>query len=198
MTRPALIWGAVLLGLALPVLLAGLSPYLAFRQPIYILAGFAGILGFALMPLQPLLAGHTMPGLSVLGARRLHRWIGISLLACVILHVAGLWITSPPDVIDVLLFRSPAPFSLWGVVAMWAIFAAGVLALMRARLRLPWRVWRRGHASLASVAVGATVVHAVLIEGAMEPASKYALAAVVLGITLKVLIDLRIWARKRG
>ena len=29
----------------------------------------------------------------------------------VVIHVAGLWITSPPDMIDALLFTSPTPFS---------------------------------------------------------------------------------------
>ena len=48
----------------------------------------------------------------------------------VIVHVAGLWLTSPPDVIDVLLFRSPTPFSAWGAIAMWAVFAAALWAAL--------------------------------------------------------------------
>lgn len=196
MRRPVLVWGAFLAALAVPVLAAGFSPYLAFRQPIYVLAGFAGIVGLALMPLQPLLATRRLPWFSAPGARRLHRWIGVSLLICVVLHVVGLWITSPPDVVDVLLFRSPAPFSIWGVIAMWSIFAAALLALMRARLRLPWYLWRRGHGMLATLAVVSTVVHALLIEGAMETYSKYVLSILAVGITFKTMIDLRIWARK--
>lgn len=196
MGRPFWIWVVLLCTLALPVIAAGFSPYLAFRQPIYIAAGFAGIIGLALMPLQPLLAAGVLPGLTPLAGRKLHRWVGVTLLICVILHVVGLWITSPPDVVDVLLFRSPAPFSLWGAIAMWAIFAAALLALARARLRLPWHIWRRCHAALATLAVCTTVVHAVLIEGAMEVVSKYLLAAIAVGVTLKTLFDLRIWARK--
>ena len=196
MRRPFVVWSALLVALSVPILAAGFSPYLAFRQPIYILAGFAGIVGLALMPLQPLLAARRLPGLSTPGARQLHRWVGMSLLVCVVLHVVGLWITSPPDVVDVLLFRSPAPFSIWGVIAMWSIFAAALLALMRARLRLPWHLWRRGHAMLASLAVVSTIVHALLIEGAMEGVTKAALCVFVLAVTLKTMIDLKIWARK--
>lgn len=196
MRRPVVVWGALLAVLIVPILAAGFSPYLEFRQPVYILAGFAGIVGLALMPLQPLLAGRRLPGLSVMAAGRVHRVVGVSLLACVVLHVVGLWITSPPDVVDVLLFRSPAPFSIWGVVAMWSLFAAALLALMRARLRLPWRVWRRGHAALATLAVVSTGVHALLIEGAMEGVTKAVLCIFGLGVTLKTMIDLRIWARK--
>lgn len=51
-----------------------------------------------------------------------------------ILHVVGLWVTSPPDVIDALLFWSPTPFSFCGVVAMWAVFASALMAPSPARL----------------------------------------------------------------
>jgi hypothetical protein len=45
------------------------------------------------------------------------------LVVAVVVHVGGLWITSPPDMIDALLLTSPTPFSAFGVIAMWAIFA---------------------------------------------------------------------------
>ena len=66
----------------------------------------------------------------------------------VVVHVGGLWITSPPDMIDALLFTSPTPFSPFGVIAMWAIFAVAVLAAFRRRLGL--RTWRIAHMSLAA------------------------------------------------
>ena len=64
------------------------------------------------------------------------------LVVAVVIHVAALWITSPPDVVDALLFASPTPFSAWGVIAMWAVFAAALLAALRRRLRLRPRTWR--------------------------------------------------------
>ena len=70
-----------------------------------------------------------------------------------LIHVGGLWITSPPDVIDALLFASPTPFSAWGVIAMWAIFVAALLAAFRRRLRLRPRTWRIAHSSAAAVVV---------------------------------------------
>ena len=115
----------------------------------------------------------------------------------VVIHVGGLWITSPPDMIDALLFSSPTPFSPWGVIAMWAIFAVALLAVFRRRLGLRLRTWRIAHMLLAIVIVAGSVVHGILIEGAMETVSKAALCALVLAATIKVMADLRVW-RKRA
>ncbi|WP_323770813.1 ferric reductase-like transmembrane domain-containing protein [Antarctobacter sp.] len=193
--RAPLIWVALGLALGVPVLLAAQSPLLAWRQPVYIVAGFAGVLGLGLILLQPLLAGGNLPGLPLRRGRYVHRVIGSLLVASVVVHVAGLWLTSPPDVIDALLFRSPTPFSPFGVLAMWAIFGAALLAALRRRLRLPYRVWRNAHTTLAMVIVLGTVLHALLIEGTMEPLSKLALCALVVVATAVVIADLRGWFR---
>ena len=147
----------------------------------------------ALVLVQPLLAGGYLPGLSLLRGRRVHRWVGLLLVAAVVVHVAGLWLTSPPDVIDALLFASPTPFSAWGVVAMWAVFAAALLAAARRRLHMRPQLWRLGHTALAAVVVAGSVVHAMLIEGTMGTWSKTALCALAIAATIKVLIDLRSW-----
>lgn len=192
--RTALVWGALGAAIAVPVALAAASPLLQWRQPVYIAAGFAGIAAMALLLVQPLLAGGYLPGLSARRARQVHRWVGGGLVAAVVLHVAGLWVTSPPDVIDVLLFASPTPFSVWGVIAMWAVFGAALLAALRRRLRLRPPVWRLGHTFLAAVTVAGSVVHAMLIEGTMETISKAALCALVVLAAVKALADLRVWA----
>jgi predicted ferric reductase len=186
--RAALIWAVVAAAIGVPMLLAATSPYLQWRDAIYIAAGFAGILALGLLLVQPLLIAGYLPGLSAIRARRVHRWIGGALVVAILIHVAGLWFTSPPDMLDALLFRSPTLFSPFGVIAMWAIFATATLALVRRRLRL--RTWRITHASLAAVIVGCSVVHGVLIEGTMETMSKAALCALVIAATLKVLTDL--------
>ncbi|WP_422374442.1 ferric reductase-like transmembrane domain-containing protein [Roseibium sp.] len=196
--RTLLIWSAVLAAILLPLLLAAFSPLLQWRQPVYIAAGFAGIFAMSLLLLQPLLAGGLLPGLQGLRARRLHRWTGVLLVTAVTLHVAGLWITSPPDVIDVLLFRSPTPFSIWGVVAMWAVFLAALLAVFRRRLPLLPRNWRLAHAALALTVVVGCVVHALLIEGTMESATKMLLSIAVVAVTLKVVLDLKIFTSRRS
>ncbi|MEL7344727.1 MAG: ferric reductase-like transmembrane domain-containing protein [Pseudomonadota bacterium] len=194
--RIALIWGALVLLIGVPIALAAQSPYLAFRQPIYIMAGFAGIVGLGLLVLQPLLAARLLPGLTPPRARRLHSFVGMALVAAVAVHVAGLWVFSPPDVLDAFLLRSPTPFSTWGVIAMWAIFAAACLGFLRRRLGLGPQTWRRSHTALATITVLGTVLHALLIEGTMEPVSKAVLAVLALGATLKALIDLRVWTRR--
>ena len=195
LARATLIWAALVAAICVPIAAAAASPLLAWRGPLYILAGFAGILALGLVLVQPLLAGGYLPGLAAWRGRRAHRWIGGALVAAVVVHVAGLWITSPPDMIDALLFTSPTPFSPFGVIAMWAIFAVALLAALRRRLGL--RTWRIAHTLLAVVIVVGGVVHAVLIEGAMETVSKVALCALVLAAAIKVMADLRVW-RKRG
>jgi predicted ferric reductase len=171
------------------------SPQLEWRGPVYIVAGFAGIIALGLVLVQPLLIGGYLPGLQAYGGRRAHYWIGGALVATVMIHVGGLWITSPPDMIDALLFVSPTPFSPFGVVAMWAIFAVALLAALRRRLGLGPRKWRIAHMSLAVVIVVGSVVHGMLVEGTMETMSKAALCALVLAATIKVMADLRVWTR---
>ena len=189
-----LIWAALVVALAVPIAAAAASPLLAWRNPVYITAGFAGIIGLGLMLVQPLLVGGHLPGLEAPRGRHVHRWIGSALLLAVAIHVIGLWITSPPDVIDALLFVSPTPFSAWGVIAMWAIIAIALLVIFRRRLRP--RTWRLGHQILAAIVVIGTVVHALLIEGAMETMSKVALCALVLAAAMAVLVDFRTWAKR--
>lgn len=189
----AVAWAALATAIALPVLLAAMSPQLAWRQPIYIAAGFAGVLALGLMLLQPLLIGGLLPGLSVLKARSLHRIAGGLLVGAVVVHVGALWITSPPDVIDALLLDSPTPFSIWGVMAMWGIFAVALLAVLRRPLRLHPRTWRIGHTALAAIIVGGSIAHALLIDGTMETFSKIGLCLLLLAATVKVLADFWAW-----
>ena len=195
--RATLIWAALATAICAPIAAAAASPLLVWRDAIYITAGFAGIIALGLVLVQPLLMAGYLPGLSGYRGRRAHYWIGGALVAAVVIHVAGLWITSPPDMMDALLFSSPTPFSPWGVIAMWAIFAVALLAAFRGRLSLRPRNWRIVHMALAIVIVAGSVVHAILIEGTMETMSKAALCALVLAATLKVMADLRVW-RKRA
>ncbi|MEM6588016.1 MAG: ferric reductase-like transmembrane domain-containing protein [Pseudomonadota bacterium] len=200
--KSVLIWLAVLAAVSVPLVAAAGSPLLAWRQPIYIISGFAGIAALALLLLQPLLAAGLLPGLAPLASKRWHRICGLGLVLAVVTHVAGLWITSPPDVIDALTFTSPTPFSAWGVIAMWTVFAAALLAVFRRRLRIKVTTWRRVHVLLAVVTVVGTVVHALLIEGTMETFTKIALCIIVIAVTARAIFDLRLWQlarrKKRG
>lgn len=188
--RIAAVWVALGLAIAVPIAAAAMSPLLAWRDPVYIVAGFAGVVAMCLLLLQPLLASGYLPGVSAPAGQRLHQWSGGALFLLVVLHVAGLWITSPPDVVDALLFASPTPFSIWGVVAMWCVFAAACLALFRRRLKLHPRTWRLLHRALVAVIVLGSVTHAMLIEGTMETLSKAMLCVLVAGVTTVVLIRL--------
>jgi len=188
LAKATLIWAALATAICVPIAFAAVSPLLAWRGPVYILAGFAGIVALGLALVQPLLIAGYLPGLSAYRGRRVHHWTGGALVVAVVVHVAGLWITSPPDMIDALLFASPTPFSPFGVIAMWAIFAVALMALLRRRLGL--RTWRIVHMSLAGVIVAGGVAHAMLVEGPMETISKATLCALVLAAAIKVMAEL--------
>ena len=196
LARVTLIWAVLAAAVLVPIAAAATSPLLEWRGPIYIVAGLAGIIALGLVLVQPLLIGGYLPGLSGYRGRRSHYWIGGALVGAVVVHVGGLWITSPPDMIDALLFASPTPFSPFGVIAMWVIFAVALLAALRRRLGLRPQTWRIAHMSLAVVIVAGSVIHAMLIEGAMETVSKVVLCALVLAAAIKVMIDLRVWRRR--
>jgi len=195
LARVTLIWAALAAAVCVPIAAAAASPLLAYRGPVYILAGFAGIIALGLVLVQPLLIGGYLPGLSGNRGRSAHYWIGGALVAAVVVHVAGLWITSPPDMIDALLFASPTPFSPFGVIAMWAIFSVALMAAFRRRLGLAPRTWRITHMSFAVVIVFGSVVHGLLIEGTMETMSKAALCTLVLAAAFKVIAD-RVWRNR--
>lgn len=192
-----LIWVALALAIGVPVALAATSEQLAWRGPVYIVAGFAGIVALGLVLIQPLLVGGYLPGLSAYRGRRVHHWIGGALVAAVVIHVAGLWFTSPPDMIDALTYASPTPFTPYGVTAMWALFIVALLALLRLRLGLRLRTWRIIHMPLAIVIVVGSVVHCLLIEGTMETVSKAVLCAAALAVTVKAMVDLQVWRKRR-
>lgn len=187
--RLVLVWATLAALIILPVWAAAHSPLLAWRDGIYIAAGFAGIAGLALLVIQPLLIGQYLPGIRPRQSRLWHRYAGTLLVVAVLLHVAGLWMTSPPDVIDALLFASPTPFSVWGVIAMWALFAAALVAALRARWRQRFHLWRALHSALAAIIVAGTVLHALLIEGSMELFSKWVLCASAAAATIWLLAD---------
>ena len=192
--RAALIWMGLAAAVAAPLIAAAFSPLLQWREGVYIASGFAGILGMTLLLVQPPLATGALP-LPQSRARRVHRMTGALLLVAVVFHVAGLWITSPPDVIDALTFTSPTPFSVWGVIAMWAVFAAALMAALRKRLPLRPMTWRQMHVALALIIAGGTVAHALLIQGSMEVVTKYALS--LLGALAAIRVALHIRWRPR-
>jgi predicted ferric reductase len=190
LAKAALFWAVLAAVLGVPIVLAATSEQLEWRSAIYIAAGFAGIVALCLLLIQPLLIAGYLPGLAAYRARRVHHWVGGALVLAIVLHVVGLWITSPPDMIDALTFTSPTPFSPFGVTAMWTIVAVAVVAAFRRRLGL--RTWRVVHMSLAAVIVVGSVVHAMLVEGTMETMSKAVLCTLVIVAAAKVMAD-RLW-----
>lgn len=183
-TRQRISWGAAALLAFVPLVAIAFSPQLAWRDPIYIASGFAGVAALSAMLVQPLLAGNFKSlGLNPLRARRLHRLVGFGLTAAVFAHIAGLYVTSPLDVIDVFLLRAPTVYSFWGLLALYALLAAFLVVFCRRRLRFHPRFWRITHAALAIIAATGTVAHTLLIQGTMEPVSKVILCITVMVAT---------------
>lgn len=172
MPSKALIWVVLSLAVGGPLALAAQSELLQWRDPVYIGASFAGIAAMGLFAVQPLL-----PGMRGLAPRRLHRVMGPLIGLLVLAHVGSLWLTSPPDVIDALLFASPTPFSVYGVVAMWAVLITAILAVYRKHLGP--RRWRRTHAVLVVIIIGGTIPHVLLIDGTLALWSKTVLSGFI-------------------
>lgn len=187
--RSVAIWAALAIVMLAPVVIAAFSPYLAYRNAAYILGGFAGIVCLSLLVIQPLLADGALPGLSLPVARRWHRVVGALIAFGVALHVGGLYLTSPMDTLDALLLVAPNTFSVFGVAAMWAVMLTLLIVTLRRRIRPA--VWRRLHIALAAVIVIGTIIHAVQIQGAMEPISKALLCLAALGSSVLLIAKRR-------
>lgn len=183
-----LIWIGVTTVATVPLIAALMSPLLEWRQPTYIIAGASGVIALALLLYQPMLAYRWLPGLTQTRSRKIHRRIGICIVLFVVLHVAGLWLTSPPDVVDALLFRSPTSFSPWGVVSMWALFVSMVFVGLRRRLTLRASTWQLVHRLFGAIIVVGAVVHTLLVDGTMEIFTKLLLCTAVILATLAALL----------
>lgn len=187
---PFAVWGMLALAVLLPVVVAGLSPLQTYRSLPYVAASVAGVLSLGLLLVQPSLAAGYLPGLGPSWQRRLHARIGAALVVAVAVHIGGLYLASPPDALDALLLRSPTPFSVWGVTAMWGVVLTVLLMALRGRLRP--KVWRLIHNGLALVVVIATVIHALQIDGTMGAASKWALCMAAIAASAVAVVHLRL------
>ena len=182
----------------MPIIAAAFSPYLAWREPIYILAGFAGIIGMCLLLMQPRTGGALVAGAVARDQPPLAQVVRSGPCRCYRDPCRRLWITSPPDVVDALLFVSATPFSAWGVIAMWAGFGAAALGIFRQRLNTAVQGLAAGSCrSLATVTILGSVIHALLIEGTMEVMTKFALCVLVVLVSVGTLTKLRVWEVRR-
>jgi len=179
-------WLLVATIVLVPVLIAAVSPLQASRDVMWIIGGMAGVVALALLFIQPVLIGGFMPAMRGIQERRWHRWVGAVVVFLVLLHVAGLYVTSPEDITDALLLVSPTPFAVYGVIGLAGVVLTALLAVVRTRL--PRIFWRIAHTVLAVVVVIGSVVHAYLIEGVMGDVSKLILCLSLALATAVVLV----------
>lgn len=186
-----MIWSVLACVVIVPLFVAAGSPFLGARAAVYIIASMAGIVAMCLLLVQPLLAAGYLPGLRPLEARRWHRWLGSGLAIAVLLHIGGLYLTSPQDALDALLLVSPTPFSVYGVIGLWSLVLTVLLVAARSRMGLAITSWRIVHNGVAAVVVVSSVVHALMIEGTMGYWSKLVLCICVLGASAVTIVHLR-------
>lgn len=191
--RAIVVWSGLAGVIVVTIIVAAGSEYLQYRSATYVTAGFAGVVALALLVTQPLLASGHLPGLTMLASRRIHRWTGAVLVLAVCVHVVGLWVTSPPDMVDALTFTAPTAFSVFGVVAMWAVFATALLAGFRRKLPVRPHIWRIAHTMAATIVVIGTVAHVLLIEGTMGTVTKVLMCMVSVGALVLAVRRLRPW-----
>jgi hypothetical protein len=196
-TRSLLVWVVVAIAICVPIAAAAASPLLAWRQPVYIIAGFAGIAAMALLLLQPLLGSRSAAGTDALGARASS--IAGSVRRSVRPRGASRRraLGDQPARCDrcAHVFVADTIFRMGRDRHVGAVWRCASLAGFRHRLRP--RLWRRVHTALALVIVAGSIVHALLIDGTMETVSKVALCALVLVATLKAVAGARAWTLKR-
>jgi predicted ferric reductase len=192
---PILAWTMLAAATLIPLWLAATSPLQASRDAYWVSGAIAGVVALALMLAQPLLAAGDVMGSSIPKTRRWHRWAGAVVVAAVAWHVIGLYISSPEDVADALLLVAPTPFSVYGVIGLVAVLLTAVLVALRSKSGLRYGIWRAVHNGLALVFVIASVVHAMLIEGAMNQTSKIILCGLVLAATILVLARVHVLKR---
>lgn len=167
-----LLWGLTTGLVLVPVILAAMSPLQSGREFTYVIGALAGVLALSLLFVQPLLVAGFLPGLMPSMEKRWHRRLGTVLVSAVGLHILGLYLASPDDMSDALLLVAPTPFSLYGVIALWAVALLGLSAVFRSRVRLRLRLWKVVHSALALIVVTASIVHAWMIDGTMNGLSK--------------------------
>ncbi len=188
----ALIWSALSACVLVPIGIAAINPLQSSRDALWIFGGMAGVVALAILLVQPLLVGGYLPMPSVVSGRRWHRWVGAMIAAAVVLHVVGLYLSSPMDIADALLLVAPTPFSVYGVIGLAGVALTVMLVALRHRSGLRYGSWRIVHNALAFVVVVSSILHALLIEGAMGTGSKVLLCALIFGVTVIVLVRVHV------
>jgi predicted ferric reductase len=191
------VWLVLAACVLVPVGLAAASPLQASREALWIFGGMAGVVALALLLVQPMLAAGLLPGTSIPTGRRWHRWIGAAIIAAVVLHVGGLYLYSPDDISDALLLVSPTPFAVYGVIGLAGVILTALLVAVRSRSGMRYVTWRIVHNAVSLVVVVSSVVHAILIEGAMGFVSKAILCVLVVAASTSGLLRVHVkWPRQ--
>ncbi len=171
--------------IAVPLAAAVHSPLGASREAAWVAGSLLGVLALALLPIQALLPQRSSARrLSV--SLRLHRVVGLLVLAATLGHVAALYVVSPDDIGDALVLQAPT-YSRLGVISAVGLIVTIAFALLRPKLGLDEPNWRVIHGALAIAIVGTGVAHALMIRGALDGPIEIALcAAAVLAVAFAV------------
>lgn len=137
-----------------------------------------GVLAYALTPLSVLLSSREsvlslITGLPYQSFNFLHRWLGYIIVVQSILHTIG-WC-----VVEMRLYQ-PQPsvgltwiqqlYMIWGVIAMFFLFALFILSTPWAIRRVGYEFFRKSHYVLAMLYIGACIGHWKPLSALMIPA----------------------------
>lgn len=134
-----------------------------------------GFVGLAMMGLELVLVARFRAFAAPFGEDGLlqfHRQVGLLGLAMVLVHVALSAEWSMLTTFDL----AQTPWRVrFGVIAVVALVALIVSSVWRSRLRLSYESWHVLHAGLAIIAIGAAVVHILLVDYYIDSPWKRAL-----------------------
>jgi predicted ferric reductase len=128
-------------------------------------------------------------GLGIEQLLAVHRWLGLVVVGLVLAHVAAVIIPKPSR-IKLLDLLHASPGMRAATIATIALVLLAVTALLRRRLRLPYRIWRILHVALAAVGVAGGAVH-VLLENNLIHAAGMRIWFTAITASLVVVILLR-------
>jgi len=191
--RTACWFGAYLLLIVLPLLVAALWPADGAARPFWMQFGVAcGFAAFAIMAFEFALISKVRPVTSVFGQdvlMQFHRQMGIVAAFLILGHAVFMFRSGYP-LAWLNPFSSENVWAMrWGVLAAAAILILMAVSLGRKRLRISYDSWQLTHGFLAEITVLMSLVH-LLMFGAFSVGEPM---RALLGAYCAALVALRAW-----
>jgi predicted ferric reductase len=117
-----------------------------------------------------------------------HRYLGLVLLGLVLAHTAVVVLANPGRNIKLLDLAHASPGMRAATISTIALVLLAMTALLRRRLRLPYRLWRILHLILTATAVGGAALHVLLLRHLVREEGWTAWFAALTGALIVILV----------